>query len=214
MTDFHPTAHLLIDHVPAWQVVRRQPPLVAGLRYIAKTVEDLAQRVIASPGILATQRQIGRYKCPLLICHIRLITKPICGAHDSIVTAPKQIPYPNTNKGTKCRLEMWRGGFRRCLSVSGPFVCRCLISRSLLRFHIPLVEPGHAGFPHPAHGGSITTSPTKSWQSAERAGPGPVAGRCSGPENGGSSAIALGAFCTATDGAFGEHDVRSRDKLR
>src|SRR5215469_14891255 len=27
------------------------------------------------------------------------------------------------------------------LSVSGPFVCRCLISRSVLRFHIPLIEP-------------------------------------------------------------------------
>ena len=31
--------------------------------------------------------------------------------------------------------------FRCRLSVSGPFVCRCLISRTLLRFHIPLVEP-------------------------------------------------------------------------
>ena len=115
--------------------------------------------------------------------------------------------------GQKCRVEMWRGGFRRCLSVSGPFVCRCLISRSLPRFHIPLVEPGRADFPHPAHGGSITPSPTKGWQSAARAGPSPVAGRCSVPENGGSPAIALGVFCTATDGAFGEHGVRSRDRL-
>jgi len=31
--------------------------------------------------------------------------------------------------------------FRSGLSVSGPFVCRCLISRSVLRFHIPLIEP-------------------------------------------------------------------------
>ena len=27
------------------------------------------------------------------------------------------------------------------LSVSGPFVCRCLIIRTVLRFHIPLIEP-------------------------------------------------------------------------
>ena len=27
------------------------------------------------------------------------------------------------------------------LSVSGPFVCRCLTSLTMLRFHIPLVEP-------------------------------------------------------------------------
>jgi hypothetical protein len=27
------------------------------------------------------------------------------------------------------------------LSVAGPFVCRCLTSRTMLRFHIPLIEP-------------------------------------------------------------------------
>ena len=31
--------------------------------------------------------------------------------------------------------------FRRGLSVSAPFVWRCLNSLSVLRFHIPLVEP-------------------------------------------------------------------------
>jgi len=98
--------------------------------------------------------------------------------------------------------------FRSRLSVSGPFVCRCLISCSLLRFHIPLVEPGHADFPHPAHGGNFTTSPTKSWLSAVRAGSGQVAGRYSDPENGGSLASALGVFCTATDEAFGGHVVQ------
>jgi hypothetical protein len=32
---------------------------------------------------------------------------------------------------------MWRGG----LAVPGSFVCRCLIRFTLLRFHIPLIEP-------------------------------------------------------------------------
>ena len=31
--------------------------------------------------------------------------------------------------------------FRRGLSVAGPFVCRCLTSPALLRFHLPLIEP-------------------------------------------------------------------------
>ena len=31
--------------------------------------------------------------------------------------------------------------FRWSLSVAGPFVCRCLISSALLRFHVPLLEP-------------------------------------------------------------------------
>ena len=31
--------------------------------------------------------------------------------------------------------------FRIGLSVSAPFVWRCLNSRSVLRFHVPLVEP-------------------------------------------------------------------------
>ena len=30
--------------------------------------------------------------------------------------------------------------FRQSLSVSGPFVCRCLTSSAMLRFHIPLIE--------------------------------------------------------------------------
>jgi hypothetical protein len=31
--------------------------------------------------------------------------------------------------------------FRRGLAVSGPFVGRCLSSLTMLRFHLPLIEP-------------------------------------------------------------------------
>ena len=31
--------------------------------------------------------------------------------------------------------------FRLGLSVAGPFVCRCLTSLTMLRFHFPLIEP-------------------------------------------------------------------------
>jgi hypothetical protein len=44
-----------------------------------------------------------------------------------------------TDRG--CRVEMWRGGFRLGLSVTGPFGCRCLTSFAMLRFHIPLIKP-------------------------------------------------------------------------
>jgi len=36
---------------------------------------------------------------------------------------------------------MWRGGLGAAYPLSDPFVCRCLTSRSVLRFHIPLIEP-------------------------------------------------------------------------
>jgi len=36
---------------------------------------------------------------------------------------------------------MWRGGLGASLSVPGSFVCRCLTRFTLLRFHIPLIEP-------------------------------------------------------------------------
>jgi hypothetical protein len=36
---------------------------------------------------------------------------------------------------------MWRGGVGPTYLFADPFVCRCLISRALLRFHIPLIEP-------------------------------------------------------------------------
>ena len=36
---------------------------------------------------------------------------------------------------------MWRGGLGRAYLLTGPFVCRCLNSRTMLRFHTPLIKP-------------------------------------------------------------------------
>ena len=44
-------------------------------------------------------------------------------------------------QGRSGRVEMWRGGLAMSLAVAGPFGCRCLTSSSMLRFHIPLIEP-------------------------------------------------------------------------
>src|SRR5262245_51238611 len=52
--------------------------------------------------------------------------------------APARINTPL--HGTR-RVEMWRGGFRWGLSVTRPFVCGCLTSSTMLRFHISLIEP-------------------------------------------------------------------------
>ena len=38
-------------------------------------------------------------------------------------------------------VEVWRGGLGRAYPLAGPFVCRCLTSPPVLRFHIPLIEP-------------------------------------------------------------------------
>jgi hypothetical protein len=36
---------------------------------------------------------------------------------------------------------MWRGCLGLAYPFSGPFVCRCLIIQTMIRFHIPLIEP-------------------------------------------------------------------------
>jgi len=82
----NPTTHLLINNMPWWQVVGQHAPVTAGLGYITQRVEDGAQRVLALLRILATQRQIRRYKCPLFIRHIRRIARAIPIAHSGIVT--------------------------------------------------------------------------------------------------------------------------------
>ena len=47
---------------------------------------------------------------------------------------------------------MWRGGLRTGLSVSAPFVWRCLTSRTITPFPHPPHRTGHAELPHPALG--------------------------------------------------------------
>jgi hypothetical protein len=47
---------------------------------------------------------------------------------------------------------MWRGGLRYSLSVSAPFVWRCLNSYTITPFPHPPHRTGHADFPHPALG--------------------------------------------------------------
>src|ERR1700727_392339 len=59
--------------------------------------------------------------------------------------------------GRACRVEMWRGGFRLGLSVSGSFVCRCLTSFAMAPFPHPAHQTGRAIFSHPAFGQGFTS---------------------------------------------------------
>src|SRR3954447_10791389 len=58
------------------------------------------------------------------------------------------------------RVEMWRGGGRLGISVSAPFVWRCLTGATLAPFPHPAHRTGRADFPHPALGQGLTPSPT------------------------------------------------------
>ena len=62
------------------------------------------------------------------------------------------------------RVGKWRGGLGRGLFslFTHPFVCECHNISTLLRFHIPALQTGHADFPHPAFGQAFMRSPTVS----------------------------------------------------
>ncbi len=63
-------------------------------------------------------------------------------------------------KGTQGRVEMWRGFCRLDISVSAPFVWRCLSGSTMAPFPHPAHRTGQADFPHPALGQDLTPSPT------------------------------------------------------
>ena len=72
------------------------------------------------------------------------------------------------------RVERWRGGLGTAYPLSGSFVCRCLTSRAVLRFHTPARQTGRADFPHPAFGQGFMRSPTERCAHTSGVGPGPV----------------------------------------
>src|SRR3954453_2808113 len=61
---------------------------------------------------------------------------------------------------TTGRVEMWRGGGRPGISVSAPFVWRCLSGSTMAPFPHPAHRTGHADLSHPALGQDLTPSPT------------------------------------------------------
>jgi hypothetical protein len=66
---------------------------------------------------------------------------------------PEHGPDPSAPPVTGLgRVRMWRGGLRCGLSVSAPFVWRCLTSRTITPFPHPSHRTGHAELPHPALG--------------------------------------------------------------
>src|SRR5450830_1584683 len=66
----------------------------------------------------------------------------------------------------KCRVEMWRGGFRQNISVAASFVWRCLNGSTMAPFPHPAHRTGQADFPHPALGQDFTPSLSRATPSA------------------------------------------------
>src|SRR5262249_29638000 len=54
------------------------------------------------------------------------------------------------------RVEMWRGFCRSNISVSAPFVWRCLSGSTMAPFPHPAHRTGRADLPHPALGQDLT----------------------------------------------------------
>ena len=54
--------------------------------------------------------------------------------------------------------EVWRGDVRPSMSVSAPFVWRCLSGSTVAPFPHPAHRTGRADFPHPALGQDLTPS--------------------------------------------------------
>ena len=59
------------------------------------------------------------------------------------------------------RVDDWRGGDRRGISVSAPFGSRCPTSHTVAPSPVAAHRTGHADFPHPALGQDIMLSPTE-----------------------------------------------------
>ncbi len=83
---------------------------------------------------------------------LRAATRPQCWA----------FRYPNTlrHRAGLRRVGVWRGGVRPSMSVSAPFVWRCLSGSSVAPFPHSSHRTWRADFPHHALGQDITPSPT------------------------------------------------------
>ncbi len=74
-----------------------------------------------------------------------------CDGLDPILHAASDF-IAQSNDRFRSRVRMWRGGLRFGLSVTAPFVWRCLNSRTITPFPHPPHRTGQAELPHPALG--------------------------------------------------------------
>jgi hypothetical protein len=78
--------------------------------------------------------------------------------------SPKPVPAPaecdrsarRSATAAWRRVETWRGGVRSSMSVSAPFVWRCLSGSTVAPFPRPAHRTGQADFPHPALGQDLS----------------------------------------------------------
>jgi hypothetical protein len=98
----------------------------------------------------------------------------------------------------ECRVEMWRGGGRRGLSVAAPFVGRCLTSRTLTPFPHPPHRTRRADLRHRALGQDLTPSPTARCASTSVGRPDRGSGRDTRGDIRATHSCVLCVSCTTT----------------
>jgi hypothetical protein len=113
------------------------------------------------------QRRATSLAAPFLVCSTnpalrRLTTTRSEHRAKSVVTI--------RSTGNFGRVEMWRGFCRSDISVSVPFVWRCLSGPTVAPFPHPAHRTGRADFPHPALGQDLTPL---FWRATPSAGPEP-----------------------------------------
>ena len=78
----------------------------------------------------------------------------LCGARGRAGVSVAKAQWMTASR----RVEVWRGDVRLSMSVSAPFVWRCLSGSTIAPFPHPAHRTGLADFPHPALGQDLTRS--------------------------------------------------------
>ena len=72
---------------------------------------------------------------------MRCISSILVSSLKSVLQGDVASPTANARSARIGRVEMWRGGLGQAYLFAAPFVWRCLTSLTVLRLHIPLIEP-------------------------------------------------------------------------
>ena len=107
---------------------------------------------------------------------------------------------------------MWRGSVRLSLSVSAPFVWRCLNSRTITPFPHLAHRTGQADFPHPALGQDVTLSPTDHHAPSGLSAPDLVSGRGMKVDSLHPPAFSPCTCCVTTDATAPPCNYQAHDK--
>ena len=119
---------------------------------------------------------------------------------------------PNIIHNTNGRVEVWRGDRRPSLSVSAPFVRRCLTSRTLAPFPHPARRTRRADFPQRALFQNIKPSHSNGRRATAPGVSAPVFHTGTGRSIGGTPFPVCRAFASTRSADVAPHSCRSGDR--